>query len=70
MNPFYILTFSSRLALLLSTSDIRFGLPFGLSDENNVLAFIPCLLHTSLTIFSLIRSLSNRYKVFVLRRYP
>jgi hypothetical protein len=37
INPFSILTVSSSLALMLSTSDNRFGLPFGLSDENNVL---------------------------------
>ena len=42
MNPFYILTNSSSFTLMLSTSDIRFDLPFGLSDENTVLLIIPC----------------------------
>ena len=55
---------------MLSTSDIRFGLPFGLSDENNVLLIIPCVLHNPLTIFSLIRSLSNSNEGSALRRNP
>jgi hypothetical protein len=70
MSPIYIPTVSLKSTVVLSTSHIRFGLHFGLSYENNVLQFILCVLHTPLNMSSLTRSPSNRYRVFVIGRYP